>query len=99
MEMKITLVKKIKMDGSPCKKCADVEARLIASDHMASINEVVIADERDPASLGMQLAKQHQVDKAPFFLVENDDETISIYTIYFQFVKEILQARPTKKVA
>ena len=99
--MKITLVKKIKADGSPCRKCADVEKRLLDSGQMESIDEVAIADERDPSSLGMLLAKQHQVELAPFFLVESDDGTISIYTVYFQFVKEVLQATSssTPKVA
>ncbi len=99
--MKITLVKKIKADGSPCRKCADVEKRLLDSGQMASIDEVIIADERDPSSLGMLLAEQHQVERAPFFLVEADDGTISIYTVYFQFVKEVLQATSpsTQKVA
>ena len=99
--MKITLVKKIKADGSPCKKCADVEKRLLESGQMESIDEVIVADERDPESLGMQLAKLHQVNLAPFFLVEDDDGTTSIFTVYFQFVKEVLQANgsPTQKVA
>ena len=90
--MKITLVKKILADGSPCRKCADVEKRLVESGQMASIDKVIIADERDPLSLGMQLAQQHQVDLAPFFIVQADDETVKIYTVYFQFVKEVLQA-------
>ena len=99
--MKITFVKKIKADGSPCKKCADVEKRLLESGHMESIDEIIIADERDPESLGMQLAKLHQVNLAPFFLVENDNEITSVYTVYFQFIKEVLQAKisPTQKVA
>lgn len=90
--MKITLVKKIKKDGSPCRKCADVEKRLLDSGQMAYIDEVIIADERDPQSPGMQLAQQHQVDLAPFFMVQASDGTVKIYTVYFQFVKEVLQA-------
>lgn len=89
--MKITFVKKIKADGNPCTKCADVEKRLIDSGQMETIDEIVIADERDPESSGMQLAKQHQVELAPFFLVQHDDNSTSVYTVYFQFVKEVLQ--------
>mgnify|MGYP000449917086 CR=1 FL=1 len=89
--MKITLVKKIKVDGSPCRKCADVEKRLLDSGQMESIDEILIADERDPQSLGMQIAAQYKVDAAPFFIVENDDGSTNIYTVYFQFVKEVLQ--------
>jgi hypothetical protein len=98
--MKIIFVKKIKMDGNACKKCVDVEKRLLDNDQLDSIDEIIIADERDPNSPGMQLAKLHQVDVAPFFLLEKDDGTSSIYTIYFQFVKEVLQGQTiTKKVA
>lgn len=94
--MKITLVKKIKADGSPCRKCADVEKRLLDSGQMTFIDEVVIADERDPHSLGMQLAQLYQLDLAPFFMVQTDDGMVKIYTVYFQFVKEVLQAlKPT----
>lgn len=88
--MKITFVKKIKADGEPCRKCADVQDRLDSADQMRFIDEVIIADERDPESPGIQLAKEHAVEQAPFFLVQNDDGTIKVYTIYFQLVKEIL---------
>ncbi len=99
--MKITFVKKVKADGSACRKCTDVEKRLYDNGQMDIIDDVIIADERDPDSLGMRLAKQHDVEQAPFFLVENDDHKITVYTIYFQFVKEVLQAEklPMQKVA
>ena len=88
--MKITLVKKIKADGLPCKKCQEVEQRLKDADLMERIDQVVIADEREPTSDGMKLAAKYQVDLAPFFIVENDEGKVAIYTIYFQFVKEVL---------
>lgn len=91
--MKITLVKKIKADGSPCAKCADVENRLVKGDHMLSIDEVIVADERDPDSKGMQLARQYSVELAPFFIVESDSGQIEIYTVYFKFLKEVLQSK------
>ncbi len=90
--MKITLVKKIKADGQLCKKCEEVERRLIDSDLMGRIDQVVIADEREPDSEGMKLAAEHEVELAPFFIVEDDDGGTTIYTIYFQFVKEVLKA-------
>ncbi|MCY4656332.1 MAG: hypothetical protein OXC80_05890 [Gammaproteobacteria bacterium] len=83
---KITFVKKILADGSPCKKCAEVEARLKKTGHMSSIQKTVIADERDPSSDGMVLAQKHKVDLAPFFIVEEGSET-RVYTVYFKFVK------------
>lgn len=89
--MHITMVKKIKADGSPCRKCADVENRLADAGHLRRIDRIVVADERDPASEGMQLAARHKVDLAPFFIVERDDGTTQVYTIYFRFLKEVLE--------
>lgn len=89
--MRITMVKKIKADGSPCRKCTDVEQRLAAGGHMHRIDRVVIADERDPGSEGMQLATRHGVDLAPFFIVERDDGDTQVYTVYFRFLREVLE--------
>ena len=97
--MHVTFVKKLTVDGSPCRKCAEVEQRLSDSGLASSIDRTVIADERDPHSEGMQLAKQYQVDTAPFFLVRMHDGETRVYTIYFRFVKEILQARTTEQEA
>ncbi len=87
----IYFIKKIKMDGTPCKKCAEVEQRLIENDYMRFINKTIIADERDLESEGMQLAKQYQVERAPFFIVNKTDQEPQIYTIYFKLVKEIIE--------
>jgi hypothetical protein len=89
--MRITMVKKIKADGSPCHKCADVERRLADGGHLRRIDRIVVADESDPASEGMQLAARHQVDLAPFFIIEHDDGTTQVHTIYFRFLKEVLE--------
>ena len=89
--MKITFVKKILADGSACKKCADVEKRLKDSDYQRLIDKTVIADERDPDSEGIVLAKQHNMSRAPFFIVEQDDDATKLYDIYFQLVKEVLE--------
>jgi len=85
----ITFVKKIKADGNPCRKCAEVEARLEASGAMARIDRVVLADERDPDSEGMKLAAEFGVDAAPFFIV-NADSGRTIYTSYVKLLKEVL---------
>lgn len=87
----ITLVTKILADGSPCPKCADVEARLEKSGQIQHIDRVVIADERDPGSEGMIIAAHHGVTRAPFFLVQEDGDT-RVYTVYFKFVKSELGA-------
>ena len=50
----------------------------------------------DPESEGMQLAAQHNVDRAPFFIVERDGQDAEIYTVYFKFVKEVLNAKTSE---
>ena len=89
--MKITFVKKILEDGSPCRKCADVQQRLDESGHASRIDEVLIADARDPASPGIQLAAELGVSRAPFFVVE-DGGSRTVWTVYFKFAKEVLGA-------
>ncbi len=88
--MKITLVKKILADGSPCKKCGDVLTRLEDSGQIKRIDEILVADERDPTSAGMLLAAELNVDRAPFFVVTHDDGRQDVYTVYFKFVKDVL---------
>ncbi len=88
--MKITLVKKIKLDGSPCRKCAQVLERLEKEGHLSRIDRIVTADERDQESEGMKLARHHAVELAPFFIVESDGAEPRVYTTYHRFVKEVL---------
>jgi hypothetical protein len=84
--MHITFVKKILSSGELCKKCREVSERLESEGLIDSINHIAIADERDPQSEGVRLAKQHNVERAPFFLVELDGET-TVFDIYFKFKK------------
>ncbi len=95
--MKVTLVKKILKDGSPCKKCADVLDKLAANDQLRHIDRIVDADERDPDSEGMAIARQHQVDRAPFFVVEREGSEPEIYTVYLKFVKEVLEGAVSER--
>ncbi|MDZ7684357.1 MAG: hypothetical protein U5O39_04615 [Gammaproteobacteria bacterium] len=88
--MHITFVKKILASGEPCAKCADVEARLEKNGQMSRIDEVLVADERDPESPGMKLATELDVARAPFFVVREADEAPRVYTVYFKFAREIL---------
>ncbi len=85
----ITFVKKILANGQPCNKCRDVEERLTAGSHWSAIDRVVIADERDAESEGMQLAARLGIDRAPFFVVESGSQTTT-YTVFLKFAKEIL---------
>ena len=93
----ITLVKKLKADGNPCRKCVEVEERLHKDGHYEAIDRIVIADEKDPNSEGMRLAAQYRVDRAPFFLVKDAGGT-RVYTVYLKLVKEVLKA-PASRLA
>jgi len=92
----ITLVKKITADGLPCRKCAEVEARLRERGLWARIDRVVIADERDPDSEGMRLGAVYGVERAPFFIVHGDGGQEIVYTMFLKFLKEVLQANPSE---
>ena len=94
--MKITMVKKRMADGSPCKKCREVDEKLRAANQLHCIDEIIYADESDPNSAGMQLSARYGVDRAPFFVVERDNKLPQIYTVYFKFVKEVLNADSTE---
>lgn len=89
--MHITFVKKILASGEACRKCQDVEDRLRRGGYWDRIDAVVIADERDPDSAGMQLALEHQVSSAPFFIVDNGGD-VRVYTIFLQLIREVFQA-------
>ena len=45
--MHITFVKKIKADGTECRKCVEVQSRLERDGYIKKINKVVIANEND----------------------------------------------------
>ena len=85
----ITFVKKILADGSLCKKCQEVSERMASEGLLAIIDHIVIADERDADSPGMRLAKEHQVSRAPFFILEEDSGERIIFDIYFKFKKHV----------
>lgn len=93
----VTFVKKIKLDGNPCRKCAEVEDRLRQGNLMGRIDRVVVADERDATSEGMQLAAARGVDAAPFFLVVDAAGTETVYTSYVKLLKDVLEAKTSEE--
>lgn len=95
--VKITLVKKILADGTPCKKCADVISKLEENNQMKFIDDILVADERDSESPGIRLAARYNVDRAPFFVVEEDSQDDRVYTVYFKFVKEVLDGKTSEE--
>ncbi len=88
--MHITFVKKILDDGQLCKKCREVHERLESDGVMPLINEVVIADSRDAESAGMKLARQYQVERAPFFIVEQEKKQL-VFDVYFKLRKHLVK--------
>lgn len=93
----ITFVKKIKADGTLCRKCADVEKRLVRAGLMGRVDRVIVADERQADGYGMQLAAKYGVKRAPFFVVRHENGAERVYTVYVKFVKEVLQAEASEE--
>ena len=91
------MIKKIKQDGAPCRKCAEVEQRLLEAGLLGRIDQVIIADERDVESEGMRLAAHYGIERAPFFIVEQDGAPPRIYTVYLKFLKDVLGTASTER--
>jgi hypothetical protein len=85
--MHVTMVKKKLKDGSDCRKCADATEHLRSRGLLDKIDEVVWALEDDPSSPGMVLGARLGVDRAPFFVVR-DDQGEHVYTSVLQLVRE-----------
>jgi len=86
--MHVTMIKKVLANGSPCQKCIQAEEMLKARGLWTKIDEVVWAVESDPTSQGMQLAAQHQVELAPFFIVK-DERGERVHTSTLKLVREL----------
>jgi hypothetical protein len=89
--MHIKLIQKIKLDGNPCKKSARILSELESLNLLDRIDEIITADERQPSTEGFILANMFQVQSAPFFIVEDNDGTICLYTAYFQFMWDVFK--------
>jgi len=68
--MTVTMVKKRLADGSACKKCVEAEDFLKDRGLWNAIDEVVYYEEADPESPGAVLAREHGMERAPFFLFQ-----------------------------
>src|SRR5262245_7208363 len=95
--MHVTMVKKLLKNGEPCQKCAQAEELLKNRGLYNRIDEIVWAEEGKPESAGMQLAAQHGVELAPFFIVRDGDEQ-RIYTSTLKLVKELAPPATTGAV-
>ena len=95
--MKITLVKKINKDGNFCRKCVNVVEKLEKKGLMGRIDQIVVADEREPSSEGLDLAIKHGVEAAPFFIVDHEDGSTQGYSTSVRFFKEILNQKTSER--
>lgn len=96
--MHVTMIKKRLENGEPCQKCAQAEELLRRRGLWERIDEVVVADVRDPSSPGYQLASQHGIDLAPFFIVKRGDQSV-IYTSVLKLIGEVLSPKPLETAA
>jgi thioredoxin-dependent adenylylsulfate APS reductase len=90
--MHVTMVKKVNLDGSACKKCDQAEELFKRRGLWEKIDEVVWAKEADPSSPGMQLAEQHRIELAPFFIVK-DEAGEKVYTSAVELMREKLNPK------
>lgn len=88
--MHITMVKKTLADGSDCRKCAEATEQLRARGLWQRIDEVIWAHEGDPTSAGMVLGTRLGVERAPFFIVRDDDGRETVYASVLQLIRERL---------
>ena len=91
--MKITMVKKRLADGTTCQKCLAAEALLRRRGAWKFVDSVTWADESDPKSAGMVLAKRFGVDVAPFFIVGELGDEPTIFTSALKLHRSVLKAR------
>ena len=97
--MHIQLIKKIKLDGNPCRKSAKVLNELQELGLLEKIDEIIAADQRQPSSQGFALANQYQVESAPFFIVKNEQGLSQVYKAYYRFLKEVFQVSVSEEEA
>lgn len=91
---RITMVKKRLASGEPCAKCMQAEEMLQRRNLWERIDRVVWADESDPQSEGMLLADKYQMSLAPFFLVEEGEQT-EVVTSVIQLTKKHMKDKPS----
>jgi hypothetical protein len=92
--MHITMVKKRLADGTECRKCQEATAHLQARGLWEHVKEIVWAHEDDHTSHGMVLSRHHGVDRAPFFIVR-DDNSEAVYVSVLQMVRDRFDRKVT----
>jgi phosphoadenosine phosphosulfate reductase len=90
---KVIMVKKLLASGEPCAKCTRAEELLKSRGVWEQIDEVVWAKEGDPTSAGALLARKHEVELAPFFIIQEEGQPDRVFTSTLQLVNEVKAAR------
>jgi phosphoadenosine phosphosulfate reductase len=96
--MHVTMVKKRLASGEPCRKCLQAEELLRARGAWERIDEVVWAVEDEPDSEGMRLARRHNIEAAPFFVVDEGNGAEIAYGSVLQLLQERLTNAPARPV-
>eukprot|EP00357_Protocruzia_adherens_P002513 CAMPEP_0115045770 /NCGR_PEP_ID=MMETSP0216-20121206/48351_1 /TAXON_ID=223996 /ORGANISM="Protocruzia adherens, Strain Boccale" /LENGTH=532 /DNA_ID=CAMNT_0002428723 /DNA_START=171 /DNA_END=1769 /DNA_ORIENTATION=- len=86
LEPEIILVKKKLTTGEWCKKCLQVDEMLKNHEYNEHITSIEVADENDRESTGMKLAEEHDVKRAPFFIIKDAGKT-EIFSTFGEFKK------------
>ena len=86
-------------DGSPCRKCNEIQERLEKDGLHDRIDSVLYMDPNAPGiDQGTQIAMQHGVKTAPFFVVRTHSASSSdgqnavredVYTAYLRMKKQV----------
>ncbi len=92
--MRLIMVKKRLANGQECRKCVQVTQLLKQRGYWDRLDEVIWADETNTHSPGMQLAAQHGMATAPFFLAR-DGEQDTVYTSALAFMQACFQHEPS----
>jgi len=90
---KIIMVKKLLANGEPCAKCLQAQEQLERRGLWGQIAEVVWAKEGEPGSAGLELARQHGVDLAPFFIVQEPGQADRVVTSTLKLIQELSPPR------
>lgn len=95
----ITMVKKLMPDGSPCRKCNEIQERLEKDGLQDRIDSVLYMDPSTPGvDPGTKIAMQHGIKTAPFFVVRtltggsSDGQEVvdeHVYTAYLRMKKQV----------
>jgi phosphoadenosine phosphosulfate reductase len=95
---RLVMVKKRLANGEACGKCSDAERMLKERGLWQRVDEVVWADELDAESAGMQLARKHQVELAPFYVLYGAAGE-RVYTSTLKLIQELARSQAASAAA